>query len=72
MIAEVCPFINTPLISEKYKGYNLTVRGSTSAGLGDPAEQNNVFTSEESKWNGVYRNFVLSIISSMIYKVLTL
>ena len=49
MIAEVCPFINTPLISEKYKGYNLTVRGSTSAGLGDPAEQNNVFTSEESK-----------------------
>ena len=49
MIAEDCPFINTPLISEKYKGYNLTVRGSTSAGLGDPAEQNNVFTSEESK-----------------------
>ena len=49
MITEVCPFLNSPLISEKYKEYNLTVRGLTSAGLGHPAEQNNVFTSEESK-----------------------
>ena len=56
MITEVCPFLNSSLISEKYKEYNLTVRGLTSAGLGDSAKQI-VFTSEESKWNGVYSNF---------------
>ena len=57
IIAEVCPFLSSHLISEKYTKYNLTVQGLTSAGLGDPAAQNNVFTSEESKWNGVYSNF---------------
>ena len=49
IIAEVCPFLSSHLISEKYTKYNLTVQGSTSAGLGDPAEKNNVLTSEESK-----------------------
>ena len=31
----------------KYVKYNLTVRGRTSAGLGDSASKNDVFTREE-------------------------
>ena len=42
--------------SEKYKAYNLTVRGMTSAGFGVPAEAKDVFTREESKRNEVCSN----------------
>ena len=37
-----------------YTSYNLTVQGLTSAGFGAAAEENNVFTREEGKWNEVY------------------
>lgn len=38
----------------KYVKYNLNVRSLTSAGFGFPAEVNNVFTKEDSKWDAVH------------------